>query len=1061
MEALGNMSGYSFYGACWEVEALVAAARASGYTVVGLSDAGGLWGGVEFSQACGASGMGMVLGCRMAVRQSWLGPVQMVARDERGYAAIARVVSEATAGELEWEQLVALQREAARHIWLSWGIGLQSGYAGRVSRFQRWLGGWRQVAEQDWPNVWVELGWANEAERLLQRRVFSELSRGGWQRWVAMTNARYGSGDWRRGGIRGQDLLELLQSVGTLTRLGQRHPDKLEPGDYGLLTPAQLRARFARVPEVLAQTAAYAAACRFDYNYGRLNLPSPQAGNANRKLAWLCGRGLKRVYGSSYPWGERPTHEALWGRLRQELTVVAATGYAGYFLIFAELVAECGARGIPVLARGSAAGSLICYTLGVSNVCPFRFNLCFERFLNEDRLRHSKLPDIDLDLPWDRREEMVAWVYERYGLEHVAMIGGFAHFQGRAALVEVAKVLGATAAEAQGWSKRLPHGSLAKLVRQPESYVEARGALADARFQEALALAQALEGLPRHPMMHPCGIVIADRDLRHFTPLIKSGNGLPMTQMSMQPIEDMGLLKMDLLGQAGLSVLRDCLNNLRADGQIEPGAEPLAGLDYGDAAIYALMRQGEARGVFHIESPAMTSLLKLCRCADIDCLVAAVSVIRPGAANEDKKTRFARRYLGLEQPEFAHPVLAEVLGDTFGLMVYEEHILLVAHRFAGMDLGTADRLRRILIKKAEGSELEQLAAVFRSSAYRLGRSEAEVDAVWQQLYSFTGYMFNKAHGAAYALEAYHGCWLKAHWPIHYLAAVLNNRRGFYAPLVYVLEILRRGGEFRLPDVQEPGGGYFVRGGRQVQIPLWQVHGLGDGFLRRWQRARERGRFTGWQDFVARCRPESAEAELLARVGALREFFANRHEAAWQAMQLGRAHGRQAPAGRRGMAGSDSGAGQTLQLDLQTPAAAVTLPPTGTAEAMQAEMELLGFPVSGDPFNYWLDPQLTFGTMAIAQLPEFVGREVEIAGLQVCQRLHRTQHGDMMKFVSLADRTGMAEVALFPDVYQEMGWRMLQTLAVRLRVQVDWDETQSGLSLIAVRLPEDTANWRAS
>ncbi|NDV61223.1 DNA polymerase III subunit alpha [Puniceicoccales bacterium CK1056] len=1035
MISLGNFSAYSFYGAAWTVETLVERIRASGYTGAGLADMSGFHGAVEFSQACDRAGLRMILGCRLRIRDFVPGWLQVTVRDQTGYAATCRLLSENHAGETDWEALERLQAEASGHIWISCPIRVEHVYRTRIGDYPRWRSAWESLAEYGWDNLWLELGWQSAAGRLLQRRVFSEWSRLGWDRWVLVSGARHD------GSPVGSELLELMQSMGTLTRIGQAHPDKLVRAEYGLLPAGEIRRRFAKVPQVLRQTQVFADACTFDFRFGRMHLPNPlirtgadatevSSGRTrqDRVLAWRCLRGIVQRYGSAYPWRDKPGRPELLERLRRELGVVSETGYAGYFLIFAEVVDECGRRGIPLLARGSAAGSLICYALGVANVCPFRFGLCFERFLNRERMRHSKLPDIDLDLPWDRREEIMTWLYERHGVEKVAMIGGFAHFKGRASVAEVAKAMGVPAHDAHAWSKRLPHGSLRKFLDDREGYVEAKGAWADQRFQEAVARAVDLHDLPRHPMMHPCGMVIADRPLTDFTPVGGSAKGFSMTQMSMDPIEDLGLLKMDLLGQAGLSVIRDCLENTGETIDI------FERIDYADERIYEMIRDGEARGVFHIESPAMTSLLKLCRCADIDCLVATVSVIRPGAANEDKKSKFARRYLGMEEPVYAHPVLEEVLGDSYGLMIYEEHILLVANRFAGMDLGTADLLRRILIKKSDSKSMEELESVFRSSALHKGRSENEITTVWKELRDFSGFMFNKAHGAAYAVEAFQGCWLKLSYPVHFLSAVLNNQRGFYRPLVYVMEILRHKGRFRLPDVQDPGNAYCVVD-EWVQIPLWQIKGLGERFLDKWTRERKKGPFADWEDFARRIQPEPADAGLLARTGALRGFFKNRHEAFWKAGQIRR----QSHRGRAVPAGDDL---FTVVPEVSTEA----LEEMSRRDRAIAEVELLGYPVSMDPFEFWMEDLERNGTIPICELENYVGREMEIAGIQVCHRLHRTLKGELMKFVSLADESGIAETVLFPDVYREFGWPLSHSHAARLRVNIERDETGSGLSL---------------
>lgn len=1044
--SLGNFSAYSFHGSVWRITDLVGAARDLGYGAVGVSDMGGFYGGVELSQACEAAGLGFVLGVRLRVRGFAPGWLQFTVRTAEGYRQLCRLVSEACAGEIEEEDVLAVQTGGHDGIWISCPIRLEADFLARGGAFGRWQGAVEPFLKRDWDNFWIELGWHNEVEHLLQRRVYAELSRRGWGRWVLMTASRHPEG------AEAERLLELTQSIGTLTRVGQRHPDKLTGGGHFLPGAEDWRRRFGKVPGVLAATRLFVRGCQFDYRYGRFHLPNPLSLSGasvrdrkaeDRVLRWKCLRGMVKRYSGPYPWAEKPSRALLLERLGRELEIVSQTSYAGYFLVFAEVVDYCRSRAIPLLARGSAAGSLICHCLGVSNVCPFRFGLSFERFLNRERLRHRKLPDIDLDLPWDRRQEVMEWIYGRYGEDRVAMIGGFAHYQGRAAVAEVAKASGIPTQEAHAWTKRLPHGSLRRFLADIPGHVEATAALKDERFRTALVIAEALDGLPRHPMMHPCGMVIADRPIVHFTPVQRSANGFAMTQLAMDPIEDLGLLKLDLLGQAGLSVIRDCLDNLLEEGWMAPfeasGCGPLEGVfaavDYAEEDIFAMIRGGGARGVFHIESPAMTSLLRLCRCADIDCLVATVSLIRPGAANEDKKTRFARRYLGLEAPVYAHPVLEEILRDSYGLMIYEEHILLVAHRFAGMDLGKADQLRRVLIKKADGADLEMLAGIFAATARRAGRKETEIQTVWRELLDFSGFMFNKAHGAAYAVEAYHGCWLKARWPVVFLAAVLNNGRGFYHSLVYVMEILRHGGRLVLPDIQEAHRGWYVTQDA-VRIPVRQIKGLGTGFLERLQASRGDGAFCSWADFLRRARPGRAEAVALARCGALRAFWKNRHEAIWEA---GRISSQPSVALDLFEAGSERCGSPLKEMDPEACA--------------HAEAELLGFPVTVSPWELWLANLERAGAIPLAELEECVGRVVRVAGIQVCQRLHRTHGGKLMKFISLSDESGIAEMCLFPETYRRYGWYVAQNPAISARVSVQWDETGSGLSLRVVDVLE--------
>ncbi|MCD8482500.1 MAG: hypothetical protein LR015_07470 [Verrucomicrobia bacterium] len=421
-------------------------------------------------------------------------------------------------------------------------------------------------------------------------------------------------------------------------------------------------------------------------------------------------------------------------------------------------------------------------------------------------------------------------------------------------------------------------------------------------------------------------------------------------------------------------------------------------------------------------------------------------MIRPGAANEDKKLRFARRYLGLEPPEYAHPVLRDVLGDTYGLLVYEEQILFVAHKFAGLDYGTADKLRRLLIKQKDADELEQMGTVFEQRAALIGRQPQEIHTVWHALRAFSGFMFNKAHGAAYAMEAARGLWLKQHWPIHFLAGVLNNRRGFYQPLVYVIEIIRAGGQLRLPDINASEQ-KFAACGRHVSIPLWQIKGLRQEFSAQWRKARQAGPFGSWEDFVQRVRPDPADAQLLAKSGALDVFFRNRHEAVWRAGQIART-----PMKKRE---------QEYSLwdqysNVAKAKAAPSLPPCTDSIKAEWEASLLGFPVTVDPFQLWLPPASDPGCIAVVELENHIGREVEIRGIVVATRSHHTLQGKLMKFISLADPSGIAECTLFPDVYRRYGAICYGARWLQCRVQVERDATDSGIQLQVIAATQHTS-----
>ncbi len=351
---------------------------------------------------------------------------------------------------------------------------------------------------------------------------------------------------------------DILQSMRTLTLLGQPHPEKLPRGGYHWHGPEEIARHFGGLSQALANTVRIAERCQFDFELGDIRFPRYPCDDPMGLLRAKVQAGLERRYGSS------PGAEVR-ERLERELAVIEEVGYAGYFLVFADLVEWCAARGIETLARGSAAGSLVCYLLGISNVCPFRFGLCFERFLNRERMQFSKLADIDLDLPWDRRDAVIEHVFEKYGREHVAMIGAVHTFQGRSAVAEIAKVYGIPEREARRFTEHLPrhHGdALEAVLETPECRNLPWN---EEPYATVLRVAGELDGVPRHFAMHPCGLVLSADALAARMPLFVSSKGWPTTHYDMEDVEELGLLKMDLLGQAGLTVLRETLDNVEAN----------------------------------------------------------------------------------------------------------------------------------------------------------------------------------------------------------------------------------------------------------------------------------------------------------------------------------------------------------------------------------------------------------------------------------------------------------------------------------------------------------------
>jgi DNA polymerase-3 subunit alpha len=831
----------------------------------------------------------------------------------------------------------------------------------------------------------------------------------------------------------------ILQSIRTGTLLQQEHPDKRLDGAFHFRSAAELNRLARDHPDLLAHTLELAERCEFAFPFGPPQFPAwpPPDGSSPREfLARLVMEGLHRRYGD-----RAACYEA---QAREELSIIAEVGYEDYFLITWDLLEECRRQGIDWITRGSAADSLVCYCLGISGVCPIRFELYFRRFLNKDRMALHKLPDIDLDFPHDRKDDVIDILFAKYGPEHCAAVGGFSTYQVRGAVGDVAKVLGLSEYQTRRFTERLPGGYgggwkpaavetgsslLDRLKGRPET-VDLP--LTEEPYRTALEMASFLAGFPRYPKMHPCGIVLSRQPMHELTPCFTSRKSYPTTHFDMDAVESIGLVKMDILAQGGLAVMRDACASLTARGIPTSSATLEALAPWEDPGVWAMIAGGHARAVHHIESPAMTNLCGMCGVTEIDGLIAIVSVIRPGAANESKKLRFTRRYQGLEKIEYPHPSLESCLRSTYGLIVYEEHILQICVDFAGMAPGRADLLRRALVKQ-KFQETARLGKEFIESARTRGHDDPSIERVWELLTGFNGYAFNKAHSTAYGVEAYQAAWLKHYHPVDFMAAVLTHGKGFYTSLVYVLECHRLGLRLLPPDINDPGPGFIVREGA-IRVPVSAVKGISDRLTAALTAARPGPPFASLADFCERTAPTADELESLIRAGACDSLGLPRTRLFWEALVCRRRqHQATGP-----------------QSWLLAPPALEHLPATplqepSPLERLQAEQELLGYTVSGHPLELY--PDIAWDTYCpVSRLGDFISQEIVLCGLIVVTRVHQQAGGEPMKFLTLADRTGMVETGLFADTYRSYGLATVRYPVLEVTATVEPYENNRGFSL---------------
>ena len=498
----------------------------------------------------------------------------------------------------------------------------------------------------------------------------------------------------------------------------------------------------------------------------------------------------------------------------------------------------------------------------------------------------------------------------------------------------------------------------------------------------------------------------------------------------MDSVEDIGLVKIDLLAQGGLAVMRDVQQSLARRGlaldlnRLEPWDDP---------KVWEMIARGEARAVHHIESPAMLSLCRMTNVREIDGLIAIVSVIRPGAANEQKKLKFTRRYQGLEPVTYPHPSLASCLQSTFGLVVYEEHILQICEAFAGLHPGRADVLRRAL-NKQKPEVIEQIKGEFFASARAHGHPNEQTAEVWELVSGFAGYAFCKAHSTAYGVEAYQSAWLKRFHPVEFMAAVLTNGKGFYHPLGYVLECHRLGIPLLPPSVNQPGPAFTVCG-QSIRVPLTRVKGLSERTRQAIVDERAGGPFDSLRNFSQRVRPLPEQMEAMIRVGAFDEFGQSRTAQFWEAQVWQRVSG-DAGEPNQGWLLPPPGVERLSQVPLQEPT---------RRQRLEWETELLGFAASGHPLE--LHQDLAWETYCpIHQLGEHIGQQVVTCGLVIEQRLHHQVTGEPMKFLTLADWTGMVETELFAPTYRRHGLATVRYPVLEVMATVEPFENGRGFTL---------------
>ncbi|MGD9236892.1 MAG: DNA polymerase III subunit alpha [Desulfobacterales bacterium] len=786
----------------------------------------------------------------------------------------------------------------------------------------------------------------------------------------------------------------MLRAIAHNTSLSRLSAGEAAPPDAWLADPQEYDRRFAICPEAISAT--YQIAERLDFRGPRFGIVMPPLIGQNgthpaERLREQAYEGARQRYGAELS-------EAVVERLEHELRSITGMGFSAYFLIVRDIIQ----RSPRTCGRGSGAASLVAYCLGITNVCPLKHNLYFERFINPGR---KDPPDIDVDFAWDERDTVLDSVLRQYP-RHSAMVSSHVLFQPRMAVREVAKVFGLTDAEIGRVSKRLPQfwrvkESDPRFLDALKQRPEARALDFPPPWPDILQFAQLLIGTPRYMSVHPGGVVITPRPIDEYVPVERAPKGVPIIQWEKDATEDAGLVKIDLLGNRSLGVIRDALANLYDNGT---PFDELSWEPEDDFATQEALAQGRTMGCFYIESPAMRLLQQKSKVGDFEHLVIHSSIIRP-AANEFIQEYIRRLQGGRWDP--IHPFLAEVLAETFGIMVYQEDVSRAAVVLAGFSHAEADTLRKVLTKKDREHQLRDFKQRFYTGARQRGVPAGKTAEIWDMMMSFSGYSFCKPHSASYARVSFQAAYLKVHHPAEFMAAVISNQGGFYGTFAYVSEARRMGLTVLPPDITSSQVHWTGRADT-LRVGLQSVKGLSADTQARIVAQRLHRPYSGMPDFFERVRPAEDEARSLINCGALDVFNpgGNRATLLWELACWLKSKRPKAPAPSLF---DDAGS----VADCPQP----PLPAENERERLRREFSVLGFLCDRHPMELFADRLHACRTVKAADLPRFVGRRVTMAGWLITGKVVSTKRGDPMEFLTFEDETGIVETTFFPEAYR--------------------------------------------
>lgn len=1049
-------SEYSLLDGAARITDLVRRAGEYGMKSLALTDHGVMYGAIPFYKACTAAGIKPIIGCeayltagsrreRGSRKDQPIYHLILLAKNETGYRNLMKLVS---IGHLEGQHykpridMEALADHAEGIICLSACLGgevPQHLLHGRGDEARKAALRYKEIFGGDF---YLELQDHGIPEQKRVNPQLIELASELDIQLVATNDVHYLAKE-------DAEVQDVLICIGTGKTVDDEDRLKIGTDQLFLKSGEQMAALFPHVPQAILNTQEIADKCNLELTFGQHILPEysplPEGVDAAAYLRGLCRSGLEDRYAGTQQWASPEGKAAAEQRLDYELGVIESMGFSDYFLIVWDFIAYCHKNGIVTgPGRGSSAGSLTAYTLRITDVDPLKYNLLFERFLNPERIT---MPDIDIDFSDERRDEVIAYVVEKYGKEHVAQIITFGTMAARAAVRDVGRVLNLPYNEVDKAAKLIPGQLGISIARALEGSPDLKALYETSRkTRELLDMAMKVEGMPRHASTHAAGVVISKGPLTDAVPLQAGNESTALTQYSMEHLESVGLLKMDFLGLRTLSIIERCMNWIKEMDGAAPDFRTIAD---NDPLTYEMLGAGETTGVFQLESAGIRRVLKDLKPSGFEDVISVLALYRPGPMEFIPK--FIAGKHGDITVDYPHADLTPILADTYGIIVYQEQIMQIASLMAGFSLGEADLLRRAVSKKKRET-LDKERSHFVQGSLQLGYQEQDANAVYDMIVRFADYGFPRAHAAAYGVLAFQTAYLKAHYPVQFMAAMLTAVMGTHRKVAeYVLECRRSGIGVLPPDVNESGvlftpvPGAHGNGGH-IRFGLAAVKNVGTLAVENIMAVRKERPFDSLLDFCRRvdlrvCNKRVIES--LLQAGAFDRLPGHR-------AQLLAMLDETADAAAKWRKERDELQIQLFDDLIETPNWEIRypdIPKFSVTQQLELERELLGLYLSGHPLDDSAALLEEPGIQRLMDLGEAADESQTVtAGMVVSIKEITTKAGKAMAFIQWEDQIERCEVVLFPEVWKRSRSLVEKGALLALRAKVQQED--EGFKLLA-------------